>query len=280
MNRRLRFLDAFVVGPENLRTSHLYDSGTALFSGQLTTADLGVAAALSGGNRPVTDPQVGLPPPTRALWRRLDVTSAMGCYLWSTSGECLGWLGVLRLGDQEPFSRGDLRRFRSLIQDAVGVCLHAQALDQRYPAPKAAVALVNDHGSVAEACPLGLSWWAEPANASRIKRLLGCLDPERPPASAWGVGSAAVRFMPLSGRAGTLLVIRPARCPQIGLLNRLTPKQTLTAIHAASGRSTDAISREMQVSAETVKAHLKAIYHALDMGSRAELARAIGATVR
>jgi DNA-binding CsgD family transcriptional regulator len=201
------------------------------------------------------------------LWNPMGAVSVLGMSA-VVGGELVGWIGSYRI-------EGEARHGEPLVAamqpraDAYVHCLAvASSLDGSVAGDRAIVLLSAD-GDTRFASAEGERWMAEPAFADRLRERIrsGELAP------FWASG-AIVRVTRVEGDEGALLCaeIAPSEAWAMPPLARMSRQKRLVAELAAFGATAAEVGRTLEISPETVRAHLKQIYAELGVGSRVELA--------
>ena len=194
------------------------------------------------------------------------------------AGEFLGRLLVGRGALGRPFSD----RQRAALDDAVPelvATLRALRIAQRdalastIELEAGVSALVFSRGGNLEHGSRGALRWLQGGHTEAVRGALG---------EFWGqetharvLDGVTLRFtrMAAVGTPRVLVTLEPARAVRLSPLYALSRRQREVAYLAAKGVSAPEIGTLLSISAATVRVHLKAVYQALAVGSRAELGR-------
>lgn len=177
----------------------------------------------------------------------------------------VGWLGALRCG-RRPFTEEQRARMARLAPRARSLLAQAHQLERL----DGEAHLVLDVDGRVDGVTERARPWLSAERASDLARAA------RAGLSQWLLDDVAVAFIPLldGDRPRTLVHLRPR--PGVTLASAgLSPKQLDLARLAAKGLTVAELASTLGLSPNTVKWHLKAVYAALDVRSRVELARAI-----
>lgn len=209
-------------------------------------------------------------------WHRYYVPLGIGDQvrvLMYQGGRLLGWFGAFRYEDGRPFSRRTVRRLDSLasaVEDTVAAADSELLLGDDGPASL----LVRPNGGVDFATPAAQQWmevygsgWIADVvrHAERGDEADGV-----PLHMAW---VRWVRMEPCAGEGSRyLLTVEPGDLPSVSPLSVLPARRRAVAEYAAAGATAREIAETLGVSVETVRTQLKAVYAALGVACRAELA--------
>ncbi|MCB9741350.1 MAG: helix-turn-helix transcriptional regulator [Alphaproteobacteria bacterium] len=139
--------------------------------------------------------------------------------------------------------------------------------------PPRNVDLVFDGAHEVVSCGPGAEDWVRQGGVlDALRRELGRRAP-----GWWSLPPLYVRCVALSGRGAPhyLLSVVPPRPELAEALAKLSPAQLQVAEFAASGATVREIAATLERSPETVRTHLKAVYDALWVGNRVELAHTL-----
>lgn len=133
--------------------------------------------------------------------------------------------------------------------------------------------VLSDSGDVVSAAPAAAAWLVFEGVSEALSSALRSRGP-----GWWCLAPLYVRCVRLESPTGVQfhLTIVPPRPALRDALGSLTETQLLVAEYAAAGATYGEIATAMERSPNTVRSHLKAVYRALHVGSRVELARVFG----
>lgn len=210
------------------------------------------------------------------LWHPGRVRSTIGMTVVH-DGVLLGAVTCVRRLDEAPFGRPELEGARAIVADVQRGFVAAWRRRQRAcrAAGSESFLVFDDGGEVISASRRGAPWLREPVVQRRVARIARRVATEGRAHVAF-VRRARIRFEPLDGRGGRVLVI--AAEPEHhrpGAREKLTRTQRRVADMAVVGATVREIAAGLDRSPETVRDHLRAIYARLGIGSRVELAQVL-----
>lgn len=188
---------------------------------------------------------------------------------------CVGWLGALRHSGSKPFGATAPRAAASGAQWLVTAAIAATRAED-LGRPSSGSLLFRPDGTLEIACAVGAVWLTA-KRASRLSSNVRCLDSSGADAHPLlAIEGTSVSFVRLAGDGPTryLCILAPAARVVWPVLLRLTPRQCEVAELAAVGATAKEIGLHLDISVETVRSHLKAIYQRLGVANRVELASA------
>lgn len=185
----------------------------------------------------------------------------------------LGWIGFVRCGREDGrFSKKDIqraRRFQAQIKSTLAVAesLQARTLDDE---------LVGIYGPDGRSTQVSAAFakWQNSSRRHYIRQRVREADAQSRRLGVEIFAGSEIRLVRLDGAEGVRYLVNIDRAERMRLNPRiwLTDRQIEIAEYAAAGATGVEISDTLDLSAHTVKTHLKNIYRRLDIGCRAELA--------
>lgn len=189
----------------------------------------------------------------------------------------LGWVGFYRMRGEPYFTRADARRLQPLVEPLTDVLAAAQRLQDDASQP--ADLVVHPNGRVSHSTASARPWLERESFRTALRMRIRALDASQVIAAQHSpLDSAEARIVRLDGAGGGvryLVNVTPAPLAELAPSDVLGARERETALAAAAGETAEQIARARGVSAETVRAQLKAIYRKLGVGSRIELADAL-----
>ncbi|MCB9550240.1 MAG: helix-turn-helix transcriptional regulator [Myxococcales bacterium] len=188
---------------------------------------------------------------------------------------CLGWIGAFRRWGQPRFTPSDRRRLAGLVESVTSTLAAATALAEDGLPGGSAYLIAAPDGRVAHASPEAAPWLARPGFQAELARTVRDHDRGATPAPAVALEEADASFARLHGEAGSvyLVCLRPLRRLTLSPLASLSPTQMRVAEYLAAGARRSEIAAALEVSAETVRSHVRAVYERLEVATPMELAR-------
>lgn len=235
-------------------------------------------ASLPPSNRwHAEDEQTGAPRIVEQLWRPFGVTSSLGC-LVTINGRMWGWIGTFRLGDRPAFTSEDAARGRPAARRVVA---EVASWEPEGPTPPPGRVLFIDAGRTA-ADEGGHAGLRQPDALQDLERLRARLGPPVSGVVRFGwAGSTAYEATALTGDGNGAWLIELAGNERLVVtpLAALSPLQREVAEMAAAGATIDEIARSLGRSENTIKTHLRRVYEATGVATRAELLELVRASV-
>jgi DNA-binding CsgD family transcriptional regulator len=206
-----------------------------------------------------------------SVWVPIRAHSAL-VYNGLDGARFTGQIAVFRLGEEPPFTSTDLRGLRE-VQEEVGRVLRL-ACTLEAPPERRAVWVVDGTGQPT------LHGLAGDGSAPPwdLEQRLAALDAAGRTAGEWLSGRVRVAATRLRGHGGDeawLVTADPMLSVEVGDLALLSLPQRQVAAYIARGYTVAETARALHRSQNTVRSHLKAIYAACGISSRAELTRLV-----
>ena len=205
----------------------------------------------------------------------LSVADELRALLWD--GETfLGWVGIVRRGEGNRFSRAERDLLASVVPEVKTAMAGAHALESRLLGRDLA-AVYRPDGALDHASSAFAEWLNDARKAylrSRVRRV----DEHDEPSCVENVSGAEVRLLRLdAGFEGAdsvryMVTVGRSELWKLRPRHRLTERQLDVADFARVGATAQEIADTLDIAKNTVKQHLKNIYNRLGIGSRAELA--------
>ena len=188
----------------------------------------------------------------------------------------VGWIGAFRQGRGERFEPADQDQLARIDEDVLALLSSASQLEAAVQDEVTSHAVVDARGRIEFASEVARAYLTG-ERLDAVARLVRGLDQSSEAASPYvfweGVQLRVVRLDSDTG-VRYLVVIDRAAIPGLSPLHALGDRQRQVGQYAAAGATTAEIARHLAISTDTVKYHIKRIYDALGIGSRAELANA------
>jgi DNA-binding NarL/FixJ family response regulator len=225
--------------------------------------------ALPGANQFECSALEAMPEGIRRMWTACGIVQAMGTNLFSEHGH-LGWFGVLRGQDAPVFDTAALALATARLPTLIDVLHAVHTLDQAPTLAASSVAVLNAAGQLQQGSEAVTRWLEQSGATPRIAQWLRAHRAGEAPPCRTTMGGRLVTFAPLlDGRL--MLVFRTHDNPAFPLLQMLSRRQRMVAARAALGHTAQQIGDSLEISAETVRTHLREIYQRLEIESRTEL---------
>ncbi len=216
--------------------------------------------------------------PTR-IYRRVYEPASMHDQLRLVvyhAGRFVGWIGVLRVRGEPPFTRADLRRVRPLA-DAMADAMIAAERTERADTPEEGSDLVLcPDGTIELASECGCALLGRPGARDELRAWVRGVDAAEPGRASVIRGHRA-RWTRLHGAAGVryLVNLEPVAPLRLHPTFALSRTQREIATLAAEGATVPEIAGQRDMAEATVRAHVRQIYERLGVSTRVELARAL-----
>ncbi|MBN2798573.1 MAG: helix-turn-helix transcriptional regulator [Deltaproteobacteria bacterium] len=184
-------------------------------------------------------------------------------------GGVIGWLGVLRGSHRAPFSPGEVAALQELMDPVVARLSRLEAPSLALERPLAGV-VGPDRAVIGWAPPV-----TDPVLRAQLQALTGLAcehyTPERPSIFARHGLALFLTALHPAGEAGWLVRVEPTVPLRIRPVEMLSARQRQLALRVAEGGTLVEVARELGISYQTAKTHLKAIYLRLEVANRVEL---------
>jgi DNA-binding CsgD family transcriptional regulator len=191
----------------------------------------------------------------------------------------IGWIGAVRGRSEPHFTAGERRALQPLVEPVAAALVAADAAERDMRAQLGdAELVVRPDGSPEYASSAVRHWLGDRTMRPRLERLTRIIDQGFGERELWLDGTR-VRWTRLAGVGGALRYLlhldtvpavyrHPDSC--------LTPAQREVGQLASAGLSSTEVARQLGVSAETVRTHLRQVYRRLGISTRTELTRVMG----
>jgi DNA-binding CsgD family transcriptional regulator len=192
-------------------------------------------------------------------------------------GNLAGWAGVYRTADQPRFTRADLARVRANEQALLDLFAHSMAR-HRFSIPAGgAVGVLDREGRVVQASADAPDWFRTDHVCADLRAAARDFARSTEPHRELFVRRHAVTLTRLVGKDGDSIHARivPASAQPVPALARLSERQRAVALALVEGATIAEAARDLSMSPETVRSHLKAIYALFGVSTRVELMKVI-----
>lgn len=229
-------------------------------------------------------------PPRRAIDRFVatsPATVSCGAFLGAQSipsiAAAMLYDGARFLGEivlwsarRDAFRRRELSALNERVHAAIALLAEATSIEDRELAGPTALVVRGD-GDVELASPAASAWVARTNRAQLVTDAVAECEARDEPAATRVIDGAMASLVRLDGRGAPWLVTLTALTP-ITLMAEasLSERQRAVAHSAAAGATAAEIARDLGISEETVRDHLKAVYRRLGVASRLELSQRLG----
>lgn len=179
----------------------------------------------------------------------------------------IGFMGATRTGGP-PFTSSEIAVFASHLPSVARAMAEVVQRDQT---PRQEALMVSPQGDLLYAKEPALALLDQLVERSSVARAIA----EHAAARQRAVDLDTITFdvQPVSGPMGRAFLARPQATDPVIIspLDLLTDRQREVALRVAQGGSIDTAADDLAVRPSTVRAHLKAIYATVAIGTRAEL---------
>ena len=196
----------------------------------------------------------------------------LGGYLVG-KGVTKGWLGVYRTTDEPCFSRRDQVRLRTYSDDLFRLLDETMEAGRWKVGPSGMIGMMDEQGEVLQASADAAHWFKDGDICGELREaareFLQGEDNQR----KLFVRRHAVELHRMVGdeRQSAHVRITPTEFLKIPVMATLTPRQRRVAKLLLAGATIDEVSSELDISKETVRSHVKAIYERMGVTNRVEL---------
>ncbi len=190
----------------------------------------------------------------------------------------LGWLGLARSHGTGPFTPAHRRLLQPLVKPAITALLTAERLERASQPEEAGDIVMCPAGRVLHTSQHGRAWLELPGFAPALTTAVVHLDRHGTQHSlAAGGVTAHVLLVRLDGMGEVryLAHVSPLESLVMHPDAPLTPKQRQVAYYLAAGATIRETADALNISTETVRTHLRAVYRRLMVANRVELAQAL-----
>lgn len=189
----------------------------------------------------------------------------------------LGWIGVFRRWGAPVFAHKDRRRMRPLVHRCQTMLAAAAALSGGDPAAGPAYLVVSPDGRVLHASVRAAPWLERPGFRDALVATIRSCGETAPDDRPRVMDRAEATISRLTGDTGStyLVCVRPLQPLRLRPIADLSPTQRRIAEFLVAGAQVGEVASTLEISAETVRTHLQAIYLRLGVANRLELARAL-----
>ncbi len=187
-----------------------------------------------------------------------------------------GWIGVLRVRGEPPFTRADLRRV-SPLADALSDAMIAAERTERAGTPEEGSDLVlSPDGAVELASEGGCRLLDRPGTRDELRAWVRGVDAAEP-GRALLIGGHRARWTRLhgAGRVRYLVNLEPVAPLRLHPTFALSRTQREIATLAAEGATVGEIANQKDMAEATVRTHVRLVYERLGVSTRVELSRAL-----
>lgn len=208
----------------------------------------------------------------RVFFKPHRLSSVLGSYLMK--GEVWrGWLGVYRTKDEPPFSRRDVANLRKYQQEIFAVLNTTVEVDHWNVPAGGMIGMLNRAGNVVGASADATEWFKEGDVCKELKAAARAFMNSGAAHRETFVRRHAVQLtrMEGGGEPKALVRISPTCFFTVPPLATLTPRQREVARVLMTGGTLAETAQALDISIETVRTHLKAIYERLAVTNRVEL---------
>lgn len=188
----------------------------------------------------------------------------------------VGTISLFREPDSAPFSSEVLERVGDLSSRVRLYLTRAERLETQRLREQSLFVVTDTEGNLLRLSDAAAEWVTDDRKEklSRLTRRMNASEE----VEAWEVlDRSQVHSIRLNGAQDVLYLasVVPLQAPRMKPAAMLTPRQREVAEYAAVGATVHEIAETLDISANTIKHHLKNIYDRLGIGSRVELARLI-----
>lgn len=187
----------------------------------------------------------------------------------------LGWVGVLRRGARERFTKKEQAKLSRRMSDTLGVLRAAEVMSSGDVSETPGYVLFEHAGGRPLSVSQNLELWLSSERRAALGRHVRRHRPGTHENAL--VDGFRVAFTAMEGRDGmqVLAAFSPERPLRADAASSLTRSERRLAELSARGLTNAEAADLMSVSVNTVKTHLKRVYRKLEVTSRAELATVI-----
>jgi len=186
--------------------------------------------------------------------------------------ELIAVAGVVRCGPSARFSRADKRLLAGIVEPFEDAVVSTRTR----PLPAAPFFLFTPDGLL-HAADRVAEPWLSPDRRAFVADWIAEAERREIDIDVRFLEGWSVELRRLEGDGADVYYVRvdePLR-PKLSPLHALTPTQRVVAREAAAGLTNREVAEKLEMSAETVKTHLKVVYRELFVSNRIELARVV-----
>lgn len=207
------------------------------------------------------------------LFRRLDIRQEASALLYDGL-QCLGWLGVFRLGEGT-ITEANVETLDGLIASATNILGRAEKREAFLYRETPGQFVFNSTSREIEYRSANARMWLTEKRGERVMARFDELESRDYMADRFCVDGYAIQTTLLSGESGVrvLASIEQLPLPEKRPEAVLTPRQREVAEYAASGATNREIAEALGITPDTVGDHLTACYERLGVTNRVELTR-------
>lgn len=205
------------------------------------------------------------------LFEGLDVHDQLRAVL-TTDNRLLGWLGLIRCGDDNSFSARQQTLLNAVVPAVKDNIVSAEILEADHiDATHRAVFRAN--GDI-DCLSSDMEAWLTPGTREILGQMIVDIHDQQLEHHVRPFDGVQLNTLRLRSSEGMRYLVSVNR-PQLLTINPsywLTERQREVARYVISGATSPQIAEQLHVSVETIKSHIKNIFERLDISSRAELA--------
>jgi DNA-binding CsgD family transcriptional regulator len=212
----------------------------------------------------------------RDFFKPYGLRSILGSYFF-IDGRLAGWAGVYRTMEQSSYSRWDLDRVKE-HEPRLLELFAATSPCNRFQLPEnGTVGLLDEQGNVVQACANAPEWFAQGRICGDLRLAAQQFLQSDDTTREVFVRRHCVTLTRLVGAPGSSVYVHilPTRGVPVPALAALTRRQRAVAQAIQAGATIQEAVRDLHLSPETVRSHLKAIYEIFGVSTRVELARVL-----
>ncbi|MBN2722843.1 MAG: helix-turn-helix transcriptional regulator [Deltaproteobacteria bacterium] len=204
-----------------------------------------------------------------------DIKSIIGAYVVLEEG-LAGWFGVYRGFDEPSFTQSDLRKAQRNEEQMLSMFKLAHKRNPLQLPEEGAFGVVDQQGKVIQASADAPEWFLNNQVCGDLKGAADFLASELNTRELF-VKSYAVTFYRMRGNKGdtAYVNISPTTPQSVPALVYLSPRQKAVAQEIMAGLTISEAAKNLTISPETVRSHLKAIYSIFNVSNRVELVKAL-----
>lgn len=183
----------------------------------------------------------------------------------------LGWLGMMRQGQQQKFRDTELEAVRAVFAEIKSALAAAEAMESK-SLDDGLFAVMTSDGDIEHASG-SFCTWSDDDCADYLRRRVRDIDGNTSRPAIEIYNGASVRLTRLDATGSVRYLVTVERSQLMGLRPEywLTDRQREIAQYVAAGATNKEVADTLGLSHHTVKTHIKNIYNRLAIGSRVEL---------